>query len=273
MQEGREIRDGEPAAATTGRGDAPPRDCGRHRWLTALPVAAMFLTRLSVGAADGSVAGAVIAFPLVGAAVGALGGAAYWLATLVGLPGLACGFLAVGAIVIVTGALHEDGLADMADGLAGATPEEAIRIMRDSRTGSYGVLALVFSVGLRVSALTAIAGPGAVVLALAGAGAASRAALPVVMRLLPPASAHGLAAAAGTPKALDAALAVAIAAALALLGLGPAAALALVAAAAVAACTVAMLARRRLGGYTGDSLGAVQQAADIAGLLALAAVL
>ncbi len=257
----------------TGRGDAPPRDSARHRWRNALPVAAMFLTRLPVGATNGAVAGAVVAFPIVGAAVGALGGAAYWLAALAGLPGLVCGFLAIGTIVILTGALHEDGLADMADGLAGATPEEAIRIMRDSRTGSYGVLALVFSVGLRVTALAALAEPVTVVLALAGAGAASRAALPAVMRLLPPASASGLAAAAGTPTALDTALAIAIAAALAILSLGPVAALALAAAAAVAATAVATLARRRLGGYTGDSLGAVQQAADIAGLLALAAVM
>jgi adenosylcobinamide-GDP ribazoletransferase len=96
--------------------------------------------------------------------------------------------------------------------------------------------------------------------------------MPAVMRGLPPASVTGLAAAAGRPDGLDVFLAVAIAVLLALTILGPAAALALTVAALVAAWMVAALARRRLGGYTGDALGAVQQAAEIAGLLAIAAV-
>lgn len=255
-----------------GHSDTPPRDSGPRRWFTALPVAAMFLTRLPVTATDGAVAGAAVAFPVVGAAVGALGGAAYGLAALAGLPDLACALLAVGATVVATGALHEDGLADMADGLAGATPEEAIRIMRDSRIGGYGVLALIFSVGLRAAALAALPGPLAAILALTVIGALSRAALPSVMRLLPQASTSGLAAAAGTPTAGDALAAIVLAAALALVALEPASALAALTAAAVAAGAVAALARRRLGGYTGDCLGAVQQAAETAGLLALAAM-
>jgi len=252
---------------------APRRASATHRWLSALPVAAMFLTRLPARAPDAALAGAAIAFPVVGVIVGALGGAAYWLAWLVGLPAPVSALLAVGATVTVTGALHEDGLADMADGMAGRTRDDAIRIMRDSRTGGYGVLALIFSVALRVAALAALADPGVVVIAMASAGAASRAALPVAMRLLAPASAGGLGTGAGRPEALDVVLAVAIAGLIAVLALGPVAAPAMVGATLFAGWAVAALARRRLGGYTGDVLGAMQQAAEIAGLLAIAAAM
>jgi adenosylcobinamide-GDP ribazoletransferase len=251
---------------------APKRDAGLHRWLSALPVAAMFLTRLPVRAPDTGLAGAAVAFPWVGLLVGALGGAGYWLGWLAGLPSLACAFIGVGATVVATGALHEDGLADMADGLAGRTPDDAIRIMRDSRTGGYGVLALIFSVGLRVSALAALAEPLAVILAMAAAGALSRAAMPAAMRALPPASLTGLAAAAGKPDGLDVFLSIGFAVVLGFVVLGPAPGLAMTGVAFIAAWAVAVLARRRLGGYTGDVLGAVQQAAEIAGLLAVVAV-
>jgi len=254
------------------RSGAPGRAPATSRWLSALPVAAMFLTRLPAKGADAPLADAAAAFPLIGLAVGTLGGAAYWLGSFVGLPPLASAFLGVAATVVATGALHEDGLADMADGLAGRTPDDAIRIMRDSRTGGYGALALIFSVGLRVAALAALAQPGAVVVAMASAGAVSRAALAAAMRLLPPASETGLAAAAGRPAGVDAVLAVGIAGLVAFAALGPVPALALAGGAVVGGYAVAALARRRLGGYTGDVLGAVQQAAEIAGLLAIAAV-
>lgn len=249
------------------------RAVGGHRWLSALPVAAKFLTRLPAKASDAGLAGASAAFPVVGVVVGLLGGAAYWLAWFVGLPALVCAFLAVAATVVVTGALHEDGLADMADGLAGRTADEAIRVMRDSHTGAYGALALIFSVGLRVAALAALADPPAVVSAMVATGAASRAAMPAVMRLMTPASATGLGAAAGQPEVLDIFVALGIAGLLAGLALGPTTTLALAGATFLAASSVAALARRRLGGYTGDVLGAVQQAAEIGGLLALAAAM
>lgn len=255
------------------RSGAPGRAPATSRWLSALPVAAMFLTRLPAKGADAPLADAAAAFPLIGLAVGTLGGAAYWLGSFVGLPPLASAFLGVAATVVATGALHEDGLADMADGLAGRTPDDAIRIMRDSRTGSYGVLALIFSVGLRVAALSALAGPLAVIVAMATAGAASRAALPAVMRLLPAASASGLGAAAGKPDGLDVVIALVIAGVVALAALGPIAATAMAGAGLVVSCVVAAVARRRLGGYTGDVLGAVQQSAEVAGLLALAAAM
>jgi adenosylcobinamide-GDP ribazoletransferase len=246
---------------------------GPGRWLSAPAVAAMFLTRLPVRGPHTELAGAVVAFPLVGILVGALGGGAFWLAALAGLPVLASALIALAITAVLTGALHEDGLADTADGLAGHTPEDSIRIMRDSHIGGYGVLAMVFSVGLRVSALVAIADPLAVLLAMAAVGAASRAAMPAVMLALPRASMTGLGASAGKPAAMDTLFGIAVAALLALALLGPVGALATLAAATVATLVIAALARRRLGGYTGDILGAVQQTSEIAALLTLAAVL
>jgi adenosylcobinamide-GDP ribazoletransferase len=246
---------------------------GPKRWLSAPAVATMFLTRLPVRAPQAELAGAVVAFPLIGILIGALGGGAFWLAALAGLPVLACALIALVAMAVATGALHEDGLADTADGFAGKTAEDAIRIMRDSRIGSYGVLALIFSVGLRAAALAAIADPLEVVLAMMAVGAVSRAAMPPVMLALPGASATGLGTAAGKPAVVDAAFGIGLSGLLGLLLLGPVGTFAILLAAFISAFAVAALARRRLGGYTGDILGAVQQAAEIAALLALVAAL
>ncbi len=250
--------------------DARP---GPGRWLSAPVVAAMFLTRLPVRGPQAELAGAVVAFPLVGVLVGAMGGGVFWLAALAGLAPLASALIALAVTAILTGALHEDGLADTADGLAGHTPEDSIRIMRDSRVGGYGVLAMIFSVGLRAAALAAIADPLAVVLAMTAGGAVSRAAMPGVMLALPRATTTGLGATAGKPAAVDTLFGIAIAALLVLALLGLVGALAVICATAFAATTLAALARRRLGGYTGDILGAVQQAAEITALLTFAAIM
>lgn len=246
---------------------------GPMRWLTAPAVAAMFLTRLPVRAPRAELADAVVAFPLVGALVGAVGGAAYWLAALAGLPSLACALIALAVTAILTGALHEDGLADSADGLAGRTADDSIRIMRDSRTGGYGVLAMIFSISLRATAIAALAEPLTVLMAMIAVGAVSRAAMPAVMLALPRATSTGLGAAAGKPAAFDVLAGILLSVLLALAVLDFAGAVAIFLAAAVAACAVAALARRRLGGYTGDVLGALQQLSEIAALLTLAAVM
>ena len=132
--------------------------------------------------------------------VGALGALAYWVAVRLGLlPPPVAAVLAVAAGMAVTGCLHEDGLADMADGLGGDGRERKLAIMRDSRLGTYGACALAMSLLLRWSAITSIADAGAVALALAAAHAGSRAPLPAFMAFVAPARGDGLAAAAGTP--------------------------------------------------------------------------
>ncbi|MGE5518177.1 MAG: adenosylcobinamide-GDP ribazoletransferase [Bacteroidota bacterium] len=238
-----------------------------------LHLAASFLTRLPLPdcgvVAPGALARTMRMFPVVGGGVGVVSGLVFWGAHAV-LPPLAAALVAVLAGVLLTGALHEDGLADTADGLgARGGRERRLEVMRDSRTGAYGVLALLFSVGLRVAALaaapTGLAGLGALV----AAAAWSRALIPAAMQVMPPARADGLGAGAGVPDATVAATAAVLGLVLALLGLGLAAPLAVLVALA-AAWGVVALARRTLGGFTGDVLGAVQQVAEMAVLLAAA---
>lgn len=238
--------------------------------------AVAFLTRLPAGAAeaelDGALARACWAFPLAGLAVGGAGGAVFAIAAVAGLPGPVAALLAVAAMVAVSGALHEDGLADTADGLGGGdTPERKLEIMRDSRSGVFGVLALIFSVAVRAAAIAAIAGPGAVVAALLAAAALSRGLLPGMMRALPLASSSGLAATAGQPGSGAAWLAALLGGSIAFALLGPAVGGGAIVAALAAIAATAMLARRQIGGYNGDTLGAAQQVAEIAVLILISA--
>ncbi|WJS85817.1 adenosylcobinamide-GDP ribazoletransferase [Paracoccus sp. TOH] len=246
-------------------------------------LALVWLTRLPAGrwlpARPPTLAQAAWAFPLAGLAVGLAGAAVLGLAVVAGLPASVAALLAVGATILATGGLHEDGLADFADGSGGATREQRLEIMRDSRIGSYGVLALIVTLGLRVAALAALAvEPWLAALALAGIAAASRAGMAAALGLMPPARSDGLGHAAGRPRrgSVAAALvlgAVALLAPALRLPYPPAAWLLAAAAMAAAQLWLARRALRRLGGQTGDVLGAMQQAGEVAGLLALTALL
>lgn len=237
--------------------------------------ALVWLTRLPLGRLLPSVpqplSRAAWAFPLAELAVALPAGALFWLAGSLGLPPLACALLALALATALTGALHEDGLADFADGCGAADRARALEIMRNSRIGSYGVVALILSFGLRGSALAALA-PGAGLAALVGAAALSRAGMAVGLCALPPARTDGLGRGAGRVSAGQAALAVALGAALLLwpAGLSGTWLLALLAS-ALAQALIARSARRRLGGQTGDVLGAMQQVGETAILLVLAA--
>jgi adenosylcobinamide-GDP ribazoletransferase len=212
------------------------------------------------------------AFPLVGILVGLIGWAVFALATRLGLPPFAVGLVTLAATVLVTGGLHEDGLADTADGFGGgADREHKLAIMRDSRNGAYGVMALIFSLGLRSAALAALTVPAAG-LALIAAHAVSRAAVPLVMRFLGSARSDGLGASAGQPDDAAQAWCLGIALVVALLCLGFSHGIVVALAAAIAVAAVGILARRQIGGYTGDVLGAAQQGAEIAVLLTAAAL-
>ncbi|HUZ71783.1 MAG TPA: adenosylcobinamide-GDP ribazoletransferase [Stellaceae bacterium] len=240
-----------------------------------LVLVARFFTRLPLGTAaalpePGALARAAWGFPVVGAGIGIVAAAAFAAVRALALPHLAAAFIAVGAGVLVTGALHEDGLADTADGCGGGDAEAKLAIMRDSRSGAFGVLALVFSVVLRAAALAAVDGRWAVLGALVAAHAVGRGALPAVLRLVPPARSDGLGAAAGEPDPAGVAWSLGIAAVLALVGLGLKAGIAALIAAAAVMALVAMLARRQIGGHTGDVLGAIEQGGEMTMLLAAA---
>lgn len=242
-------------------------------WQDEARLAVAFLTRLPLlGGArpePGALARAAWAFPLAGILVGITGGIAFGIGDWLGLPINAIALIAVAATVLMTGGLHEDGLADTVDGLGGgADRESALAIMRDSRTGAFGVLALVFSVGLRVAALAALPDTRIAVSALLAAHVVSRGLLPTLMLWLDPARADGLGAEAGRPSPPGATAAALIALLIALIMLGFGNAIRAMVLAGVAMAVLALIARRRIGGHTGDVLGAAQQAGEIVMLLA-----
>lgn len=242
-------------------------------WWEDVRTACALLTRLP--ARHGMVSGGLLmraarAFPIVGAGVGLLAAGAYHAALLVGLPAAAAAILALATALLVTGALHEDGLADSADGFGGGRGREhKLAIMRDSRIGTYGVLALVVAVALKGAALVALPA-GHAAGALVAAHIASRAVLPWIMRQERPARSDGLAVAAGRPAAAAVLWSLGLAVIAVLLAQGLATGLIALAAAALVAQLAAWVARRQVGGYTGDVLGAVQQAVEVSVLLVAA---
>ncbi|MGH6943407.1 MAG: adenosylcobinamide-GDP ribazoletransferase [Geminicoccaceae bacterium] len=221
-----------------------------------------------------ALADSVVMFPAVGALVGALGALVFGGAHGLGLPGWPAAVLALGARIWLTGALHEDGLGDVADGFGGGTTRaRKLEIMRDSRIGSFGAIAIGLAVLARVSAIAALATPGTVALVLIAAGAASRAALPPVMLLLPKARADGLAASAGRPHVARVVASAMLGVLLVALLLPPGVAGAALLGASLAAVLLGALAQRQIGGHTGDVLGAVQQVAEIGFLFGALALL
>lgn len=234
-----------------------------------LHLAAVFLTRLPLPRLPAVVpplARAMWAFPLVGAGIGLIAAAALAASLSLGLASGVGALLAVGVGLWITGGLHEDGLADVADGFGGgATRERKLEILRDSRIGSYGVLALIIALGLKVAALAAV--PEAATTALIVSGALGRAVLPLAMRLSKPARTDGLGAGAGAPSVGVTGAAWLIAAGLGAAMLPWQDALMAGAAALLACLAVVGLARRHIGGYTGDVLGAAAVAAEVAVLV------
>ncbi len=251
-------------------------DNGQHDpdldWIDRLRLAFGFLTRLPVGGRSVSapLAQAAASFPIVGAAVGLAAGVVYVIAHGLGTGPWLAACLAVGAAVLITGALHEDGLADVADGFGGGGDRESkLAIMHDSRIGSYGVIILVLAIAARIGALAGIGSPYEVLATLIAAGAVSRAVLVVAMRMMPRARTDGLGACAGTPGFDGTIMALGIAALLTLVLLLPWAWILALVLGAGAAAVVALVATRQIGGQTGDVLGAMQQAAEIAVLVAV----
>ncbi|KQS98099.1 MULTISPECIES: adenosylcobinamide-GDP ribazoletransferase [unclassified Rhizobium] len=228
---------------------------------------------------DGRLSRAVRAFPIAGLLIVLPAAAIVSIFTAINASPLFTAFVAVAIQALITGALHEDGLSDTADGLGGGkTKESALLIMKDSRIGSYGAVALILSFGLRVSALAAVlplltpSGAGLLVLATA---ALSRTAMVWHWSRLPPARRDGVAASAGEPdaSAVTVALVIGVVSAALLLFLSGASLLSAVLAIAAFAATVPAFSEivdGKIGGHTGDTIGATQQLTEIAVLAALA---
>jgi adenosylcobinamide-GDP ribazoletransferase len=228
--------------------------------------------------ASGGFSRAVRLLPLGGAIAGAAASTALIATAALGLPPPLAAPLAIAALVTLTGALHEDGLADCADGFGGgATPARKLEIMGDSRIGAFGALALALSLYLRVAALALIASQSLAlaVAVLVGAGAASRGAALIPLAVLPAARDKGLGFSAGRPTraalATAAALAAVFAAAPVLAGAGPARSMIALFGCVGAGSAISALAWRQIRGQTGDVAGAAQQAAEILFYLVFAA--
>jgi adenosylcobinamide-GDP ribazoletransferase len=226
------------------------------------------LTRLPVGwlnAKDASdtFAASVWAYPVVGAVVGGIGGAAYGGCAWLAMPPAVCAVWALVVMVLVTGALHEDGLADTADGLGGGrTRAQKLAIMRDSRIGTFGTIALVLSLAVRGTTLTALAQPGRVVPALIVASALGRGAILVLLLALAPARPDGLAFGLRDRRPGRSAAGLGLASAVSFALLPPVLAACAIAATLVSAWIIGWIARRQLDGHTGDVLGTASVCAE-----------
>jgi adenosylcobinamide-GDP ribazoletransferase len=209
-------------------------------------------------------------FPLVGALVGGVAAAAYGAAALLLTPALAVG-LSMATSLLLTGGFHEDGLADTCDGLGGASSRErALEIMKDSRLGAYGAMGLVMVLGMKAAAIVAL--PMALAMAaMLLAHVVSRAVAVSLLRLLPYAGDAAHAKARPMAQQLSGPgwavawgwVALAVSGAL-LRGVPVSMAAAGLLAAMLAGLYCAHWFRRRLGGYTGDCLGAAQQLSELA---------
>lgn len=228
--------------------------------------AVQFLTILPVAVSTSSPGAAAVWFPLVGAAVGAAAGCILLGARQVLPPGVAAG-LALFWLIVITGGLHEDGLADVADALkAGRSRERMLAILKDSRIGAHGALALLLSVGLRWQALTALAIHP--VTALAAAAALSRAAMIAVAMGCQPAG-EGLGRNFRATLTPAAAVVAVLQGVIAAAFCGPRAGAMLVALAALSVLLATIYFTNRLGGVTGDCLGAVCQVCETGFLVVL----
>lgn len=248
------------------------------RQLRLLVCAVQFLTRLPTPRQPDFepdwIARSARYFPLVGQIVGILS-AAVWLGASRLWPGLPAAMLALAAGVVITGGFHEDGMADTADGLGGGQdPARRLAIMKDSRIGSFGALALVLCLGAKAALLAGLA-PGRGALALIAAHGAARASASMTMAALP--YVRDADAAKVRPPSRGVSWAEASVALMLggwpLLFLGPAKALLTVALITAAVGVWALTARRLIGGVTGDVLGAVEQLAEVAALMGAAAVI
>jgi adenosylcobinamide-GDP ribazoletransferase len=230
---------------------------------------------------DGKLNRAVQAFAVAGALIALPGAAVFSVLDAFQADAWLSALLALAVYTAITGVLHEDGLCDTADGLGGGkTPEQAMTIMRDSRIGTYGGVALFFTFALRASAMAILfhaLSPTASGCVLVATAALSRACLVWHWRLLPPARKDGVASRVGEPDPLSAAIAFG-SAGLIVAGLVlPQVGIWITGLAVLASIAVTYMFSRfalhKIGGNTGDTLGASQQISEIAILCTLAVFL
>ena len=242
-------------------------------------ISTQFLTRLRIPAALQAhwtmedLRDSVYMFPLVGLLVGLTASLVYAATCLLNLPPMLAAILTVAAQIAITGALHEDGLADVADGFGGGrTTAQKLDIMRDSRLGTYGAIGLVLGLSARIGAIAHLSDPAQVAAGLVAASALSRAAMPTAMLHVSQARPEGLAASAGRPAPFRAYLALGVGILVSFLSLPPASAGILTIACLAVAGLFLTLSQRQIGGITGDVLGCLQQIMEIVCLVTVIAL-
>lgn len=238
--------------------------------LTDIPAALGLLTRLPIPVSQGRAvargAAAAWAYPLAGAVIGVILAASVAVLTWAGLPVGIVAALVIAINVIITGAMHDDGLADCADGLWGGWDRaRRLEIMKDSRIGVYGVLALGLSLLLRWLGVSALIAMDIYWSGLIAIAVVSRGGMVVLMAALDNARDGGLSKSMGRPSQMTAAIAVAISIGTGLL-LGQ---FAMIIAAPFAVLACGLIAQAKIGGQTGDVLGTTQQITEITMLLVL----
>jgi adenosylcobinamide-GDP ribazoletransferase len=219
--------------------------------------------------------------PFAGLLIGLVPAAVLGCALLLDLGPWLAAILSVGAMVLATGALHEDGLADLADSFGGSTREKRLEIMRDSRIGSFGASALFLALAFRIGALATLASRvdgGAVTAVVLLVASLSRTAGLMPLVFLSPARRDGMSQAVGQPARetfwLAAGIAGGIAVVLgALAGLPPIGVALTLVLSGLSGVALTGFASRHLGGQTGDIAGAAQQVAEIAALIGLLTVI
>lgn len=255
----------------------------QENWLTKLdvqpmdiPAAFTLLTRFPLPVdhvkTGERAARAAWAYPLVGAVLGLIAGTVALALAAVGVQSGMAAAIAIGLMMLFTGALHEDGLSDCADGLGGGTTiQRRLEIMKDSRIGAYGAAALGAALLARWSGYDAVIAVDWV-WAFIAVGAASRLPMVLVMYGMPLARPGGLAASVGLVTAPIAIIATLLTVVLCVVSIGLLA-LPAIAIAILACLPLCYLAWRRIEGYTGDILGGCQQIAEIAALATLTTIL
>ncbi|WP_282093234.1 adenosylcobinamide-GDP ribazoletransferase [Epibacterium ulvae] len=224
------------------------------------PLHSQTFNRQSISTWSFSLVGAIITVPLCLLAYGLLS---------FGLIAPVTAVLFVAGQMLLTGAMHEDGLADTADGFwGGFTPERRLEIMKDSQIGTYGVLTLIISVSLRGLCYTALFSAGGLWGGIAIA-MLSRATMPALMRYLPHARSSGLSQSVGRPEGRYCSIAILLAMGFACAFLNISTVFALTFTATCTTLAIGAVARRKINGQTGDVLGACQQLSEIAMLSVL----
>jgi adenosylcobinamide-GDP ribazoletransferase len=244
-------------------------------WMRDIGLATTLLTRIPLphpaDATSSEIARAQRAFPLIGAMIGLVAGLVDRSLLALGVPSLAAAALTLGAGAALTGALHEDGLADVGDGFGGGSDRAAkLAIMRDSRIGAYGVIVLLVGFSARLSALASVP-VGLVIPALIVAHTLGRTVIPVLAANMPFARDDGLGKSVGRPDRSSVIIALVLAVVIALLCLPFKDALLAMILTFIAASAMAMLAWRQIGGVTGDVFGATEQVVEATVLITLAA--